>query len=142
MRSLFVDTGPFVALASPRDRFHERAGELLRRIAAREWSYVTTSDFVLAETLNFVQRKIRRKDAMDRVMELAFGSSRQPPIVRDVQRVHAGRFASATHAMSAGFDRGLSFTDWTTIVVMREAGISEVATFEGGFGGVVGVAEV
>lgn len=139
MRTLFLDTGVFIALVSRRDPSHARAHSLSQRIAEREWSYVTTSDFVVAEALNYAQRKLRTRDAVERVVGLAFGTEHLTPIVKDVQRLHAGRYAEAADLLRREFDRGLSFTDWTTVVLMREARIDDLATFDAGFRGVVNV---
>ena len=54
-------------------------------------------------------------------------------------RGHAARFASALTRSRSGFSKGLSFTDWTTVVLMEEEGVHSLATFDKGFRGLVDV---
>ncbi len=56
----------------------------------------------------------------------------------DVVRIHSARFVGALDLYRRHFDRGLSFTDCTTIAVMDELGMRDLATFDGGFEGLVG----
>lgn len=133
MNGLFLDTGPLVATVSPRDANREDALALLDRIRSREWSTVVTSDYVLTETLNFVARKIRRRDAARAVRVHVFGDAKARPIVTHVARVHAGRFAQALERFEKNFDAGLSFTDWTNLVTMEDERITTIATFDHGF---------
>lgn len=104
---------------------------------AGEWKGVHTSDYVIAEALNFVRAKIRRREAADALLDLIFGRPDTPPLVTSVLRVHSARFAAALELYRRNFDRGLSFTDWTTITAMEGEGIDQLATFDGGFRGLV-----
>lgn len=66
-------------------------------------------------------------------MTLAFGSKDVPPLMRSVSRVHSARFAAAVERYRNEFDRGLSLTDWTSVVVAEDEGCDEIATFDAGF---------
>ena len=137
MPSLFLDAGPLIALANPRDQHHAEAHAILAAIATRTWSTVHTSDHVLAETLNYLRRKVPRLGAAEVVVEHVFGSGDARPVVSTVFTVHGPRFVTALHRFQREFERGLSFTDWTTVVLMEEHGVGELATFDGGFEGLV-----
>lgn len=144
MSRLFLDTGILVAAINPRDALHDDASAILDRIAAREWRSVHTSDFVLAESLNFISRKLRDPRAVDALHAHVFGEEGIAPVVTSVLRVHAARFAVALEKFRRHVDGGLSFTDWTNLVVMGDERISTIATFDAGFAGqarVVGRAE-
>ena len=91
-----------------------------------------TSDFVLAEALNFVARKIKRSDAAETILGLVFGTSEAPPVVTDVVRVHGGRLAAAIERFRTRFEAGLTLTDWSSVVLMDELGIRQIATFDSG----------
>jgi len=136
---LFVDTGVLLAAVLADDPGHAAARRILED--ADRWRGFHTSDYVLAEGLNFIRQKVRRKDAADSFLALAFGTNEDPPIVDEVLRVHGGRFAAALQRYRDEFDRGLSFTDWTSVVLMEEERLGAIATFDRGFHGIVDVAE-
>lgn len=137
MTGLFLDTGVFVALVHKGDKQHQPARRLLDQIADGAFSGVYTSDYVLAEAWNFIRMKIRRQEAAETVSRLAFGRSNAPPLVTEILRVHGHRFAAALARYREEFERGLSFTDWTSVVLMDEARIGTIATFDRGFTGLV-----
>lgn len=137
MTRLFLDTGVFVALVSTRDPHRENVLKVLDQIKQGAYSGVYTSDFVLAETWNFIRQKIRRKEAATAIVRLAFGTTKAPPLVSQVLRVNSARFAAALDRYQSGFSRGLSFTDWTNVVVMEDERIDTIATLDGGFKGLV-----
>ncbi|MHB8606266.1 MAG: type II toxin-antitoxin system VapC family toxin [Thermoplasmatota archaeon] len=139
--SVFLDTGVLVAAVWPRDAMHDRALDVLARIASRRLGAASTSDLVLAESFTFLRAKARRRDAVDALASLAFGEDRAPPLVRDVHRVHGARFAATLALFRNEFDRGLSFADASTVVLVRELGIQRVATWDRGFRGLVEVVD-
>lgn len=99
-----------------------------------EWISVHTSDQV-AEAVTFLVRKAKAVQAIDALHDHVFGTDRIPPIVTTVHRIHAARFTTALRRTRSHFDEGLSFTDWTSLVLMEEEGISTIATFDAGFAG-------
>lgn len=134
---IFLDTGILLAAALPRDPGHPAAVRVLRRLADGEWPSAHTSDHVIAEALNFIRMKVKRRDAADAVLRIAFGTDDSPPILDSVVRIHGGLFAAALDRYRRDFDRGLSLTDWTTVVATRETGPCALATFDRGFRGLV-----
>jgi predicted nucleic acid-binding protein len=56
MRQIFVDAGPFIALADVRDQYHQQAEVLFARINALHLPQVTTN-LVVAEATTFVRRR-------------------------------------------------------------------------------------
>jgi uncharacterized protein len=130
---LFLDTAVLVARINPRDTRHKDALTVFRRIQGGEWSAVHTSDHVVAETLNFIQARIGRKDAAEAFLDAVFGRSDAPPVVTSVLRIHSGRFAAAVERYRKHFDAGLSLTDCSSLVVMGEERIKQIATFDAGF---------
>lgn len=142
LTSLFLDTGVLLGAVLPRDPCHERSSQVIQRVSEGEWRSVHTSDFVLTEAVNFLTRKRPHRDALEILLRLAFGAKDAPPVVTEVQHVHGGRFASSIDLLQHQFDRGLSLTDWTTVVLMRELDIRHLATFDRGFGGLVEAIEI
>ncbi|MGQ0534620.1 MAG: type II toxin-antitoxin system VapC family toxin [Methanobacteriota archaeon] len=130
--TIFLDTGILVA-TNVKDPRHAETMRLLDAAAAAAWGRVFTSDFVLAEALNYVRRKVPRPSAAEDVLAIAFGTDELPPLA-DVLRVSTPTFAAALADYRARWDAGLSLTDWTTVAVMRERGIEHLATYDAGFG--------
>lgn len=141
MTRLFLDTGVLVALVNPRDAHHARAAAILDRIVEGEWKSVHTSDLVVVEAMNFIARKLRVPGPADAVTAYVFGADGAPPVVTDVARIHAARFATTATRFRKHFDSGLSFTDWSSLVLMEEERIPQIATFDGGFTGRVDVVD-
>lgn len=136
---LFLDTGPLLAAVLPRDPDHKAAVEILHRAVDGAWTSVHTSDFVVAEALNFIRMKVKRVETAQAIVALTFGSPEAPPLVRAVSRVHATRFAAALDRYQRDFARGLSLTDWTSVVVAKDEDVEEIATFDQGFQGLLRV---
>lgn len=132
---LFLDTGPLVARVSPKDAHHQRAVDLFERIADGEFASVHTSDAVVAEALDFVSMKVKRASSARALSDGVFGTARAPPVVTQVHRVHAARFATTLDRYHKKFDAGLSFTDWSTVVLLDELGIRHVASYDEGLAG-------
>jgi uncharacterized protein len=136
---LFLDTGVLIAAVVTDDPHHEASAAILEGIGEGRWGRVATSDYVVAEALNFVRRKVRRMEALEAVVALAVGAPWARPVVTDLARVHAGRFAASWDAMRRHHDRGLSFTDCTSLVLCQELGLGTIATYDRGFGGLLDV---
>lgn len=138
---LFLDTGVILAAVLPRDPDHQAAVRIMRSLADGEWTAAYTSDFVLAEAFNFLRMKVKRADTAEALRGLVFGIEGVPPPVRGVLRVHAARFAAALDHYRDDFGRGLSLTDWTSVVLARDEELDAIATFNAGFFGLVRVVD-
>lgn len=122
-----------VAAANADDVRHARARRLLADIVAGEHGAPCTSDFVLAETFNFVRQRIGRKAAAEEVKAVVFGRPAARPLVEGVLRVSAPCLAASLERYLKKWPAGLSLTDWTSVVLMEERGIEAIATFDRGF---------
>src|ERR1051325_10629392 len=58
---LFLDTGFFIAAINTGDARCAQARAIAARLQEREWSSVHTSDYVVAEALNFAQGRLHSK---------------------------------------------------------------------------------
>lgn len=135
---LFLDTGVFIAAVSHRDPYREAARQLLHDIRGGTWSRAHTSDYVVAEALNYA--RARMQPGADRaLLRLFFGAPDLPPVAPDILRVHSGRFARAIQVYQRYADHGLSLTDATNLVLVQERRIGFLATTDGGFAGLVPV---
>src|SRR5439155_14406220 len=83
---LFLDTGVLIAAVLPKDANHEAGRRIMTRVAVGEWSAVYTSDYVVAETLNYVRARVPRRDVAEAVLRPVFGHPKAPPAVTGVLR--------------------------------------------------------
>lgn len=137
-RDVFLDTGILLALVLPGDPDHAAALRLLE--SSENWRSLWTSDYVVAEGLDFLRQKVKRRKPAEDFIGLAFGAEGKAH-VDDVLRVHSGRFAAALERYRNEFDRGLSFTDWTSVILIEEKKLDAIATLDGGFRGLVDVVD-
>ncbi len=128
--SLFVDTWGWLALANARDPAYELISRMRRTYAQRNHPWVTT-DYVLDEVITrlfagapflaaeaFFQGILRARD---------FGS-----VV--VERITSERFEKAYRMRLQYRDKPrISFTDFTSFVVMKDLGIRLVLTQDAHF---------
>ena len=111
-----------VALFSKGDPFHEQAGRALRNLQAGRHGKVFTTDFVLAETLNFFVARSRDPAFPDRVArELLAMDERTWKLARE-------KFRSLSKA-------GLSFTDCTSLAAVERLGLDGILSYDRGFDG-------
>lgn len=136
---MFLDTGVLVGYANRDDPQHEAARDLLRAVVAGAHGDAFTSDYVLAEAFNFIRQRVKSETVARALDGDVFGHRDAPPVVRDVFRVHSTVFAAARQQYLEQWKAKLSFTDWTTIELVRRHGIRTVATFDAGFGAWVAV---
>jgi len=118
VRTVFADTGYWVALVNPRDDLHQHALDTSRSI---DPLFIVTSDAVLTELLNdFGQRGPQlRKAAAD----LAGHLKRSPNC--EVVPWASSLFDAGLALYRQRGDKNWSLTDCTSFVVMDEMRISE-----------------
>lgn len=121
MKALFVDAAGWMACADGADPAHERAVEA-RDAALRDEVLLVTTDHVLDETLTLLRARLSlgAAEAWWRQVER---SSRLRWEWIDTLRAERAR-----HAFFRQGDKGYSFTDCTSMVVMHELKIRRVPT--------------
>ena len=117
MRSIFADTGYFIALLSQTDALHLRALSLANTLAARK-AHLTTTDAVLIETLDGFARHHRRDLAAAFIAELD-GDANVAVVPTTTVLFHKGLNLFTTRS-----DKTWSMTDCLSFVVMRERKIT------------------
>ena len=132
--SVFVDTGVFVAFENTSDPNHETARRLLMAAAARRFGNVLTSDYILDEAVTLALARARRRDAAVSVGNLILGTG---PLGRFSGLVYVSPrvFLRSWSRFQRLASRGLSFTDCTSLEVMRTMAIEEIVSFDRDFDG-------
>lgn len=121
MDSVFVDTSAFYALAVARDPSHRAASQALARLERERAGFVTSS-FVLVETVTLLQ-------ARTGVATVKLFRGRFLPIVR-VHWLTEGDGRRAIDSLLAADRRTVSLTDWSSFLLMRDAGIHRAFAFD------------
>lgn len=123
---LFVDTWAWLVLANDRDP----AFAAVSRLRAQAAAWVTT-DYVLDETITRLFALAPFPQAR-RFTEGIFEASRRNLL--DIEHVTPDRFARAWRLRLRYRDKpGISFTDLTSFVVMRELGLRRALTADAHF---------
>lgn len=127
---IFVDTWAWIALTDTTDQYHAAAEKQHQQCLAARQTYVT-SDFVLTEFINYLYTSIPPSQAQSTVdllfQEAAAGTLR-------LVHVSADQFQRAWQLRKKYHDKpDISFIDFTSFVVMRELGITDVFTGDAHF---------
>jgi predicted nucleic acid-binding protein len=117
---IFVDTSAWFAVFSRRDGNHATAMSLIRSFTDE----LATTDYVIDETLTILLARRERRRAVEfgrRVIEGKWAS---------IVRVESEDFTSAWKDFKQFADKGWSFTDCTSRVVMKRLGIVQAFSFD------------
>ena len=127
---VFWDTWSWLALGRRRDSRHGHVRALYRRLR-KGGARLCTSDYVLDETITLLFRRELFAEAV------SFGEALFAPAASGallVERINAARFAEAWRLRRKLDDKPLvSFTDLTTMSLVRELGIEEIVSADDHF---------
>jgi predicted nucleic acid-binding protein len=123
MRSIFVDTGYWIAAIHPRDSLHDKAMAIARQLGACR---LVTSEMVLTEVLNAfaAQGPHLRKAAATAVQHII--ADARIEVVPQTRLLFQGAFALYRNRS----DKNWSLTDCASFVIMDQRGISEALTHD------------
>ena len=126
MRTLFADSGHWIALLHPRDQMHERAKAV---VGGLESVAIITTQMALAEALNHLSREGERLRYL--AVQMVRGLEDNP----DVQIVPQTdmQFRAAVERYASRSDQRWSLTDCASFLVMEERGITEALAYDRDF---------
>lgn len=124
---IFVDTSAWFALLSERDAHRREAEEFFAVIGSGRLGAPITTDYVLDEAFTL----LRLRWGVAPVRRLA-DLLRRSPTVRRVRISEAG-FEASLILMLSHADKRWSFTDCSSFVTMREAGVTRAFTLDHNF---------
>lgn len=121
---IFVDSSFWIGLANERDARHAQATALLSAVGTTQ---LITSDHVLGESWTWIRRRAGHRDAV----RFVDGVEASPRLrVVQVDRELARR---AWSWLRQHDERGYSFVDATSFMLMRSMKIKDVLAFDGVF---------
>ena len=122
---LFIDTWGWLALHDRRDKRHAEAVEFYHWFRQQR-GLAYTSDYVLDETITLLYRRLPiplAAEALNIVLQAADSGYLQ------LERIDVARFAEVLEMRRKFNDKPLiSFTDLSSMVVMKSCGITEILT--------------
>ena len=121
--TIFVDTGYFVALLSPRDQWHQIAVNALR-----PGLRLVTSSLVVNETISLLQARGRLSAALEFLQRLRSDAEMQ------IMHVDARLQADAWDLFHKWGGAGANAVDCASFAVMRAMNIKRAFTFDAHFG--------
>ena len=133
--SIFVDTGLFVAFHNIKDVNHSRALEIMKNIVTGKLGSAYTSDYVFDEAVTTALVRTRRPETALTVGKIIQGEYTTPFLV--VLRVNTTAFKEAWKLFSRYAEKGLSFTDCTSVALMSIKDIESIVSFDTDFDGIV-----
>ena len=130
--TVFIDTGIFVALRNAEDINHQRSKELMMDALKGNWGRIYTSDYIIDEAITTALARTKRHDIAVDVGTYILGSARFIKIGVDNEV-----FNDAWLKFRTFKDKGLSFTDCTSIAVIQKHAIKQILSFDDGFDGLI-----
>ncbi|MGB9716951.1 MAG: type II toxin-antitoxin system VapC family toxin [Thermoproteota archaeon] len=123
---IFLDTSFIVAFYNTRDENHIKAKNLMPDIVASKYGPLYISDYVFDETMTVVFIRLRNLRRAVRIGEYLRKSLR-------LVEVTSSNFEDAWQIFKKQRETGFSFTDCTSISLMRRMNIRNIATFDKDF---------
>jgi len=125
--AVLIDTGAFMAYRNKKDVYHSSADELVRRALKGEFGTIFTTDYIYDEALTLAMVRTGNKG----VAEDIFDVMRSPRI--EMINIDGIILEQARELFFRLFDKGVSFTDATTMAVMQQENIGKIITFDSHF---------
>jgi len=128
--TVFIDTGVFVALRNAEDQYHQRSEELMKKALKGDLGTLCTSDYIIDEAVTTALARTRRHDLAVDVGTYIIESPRfiKMTVSQDIFDLAWTKFKSLKN-------KGLSFTDCTSLTLVEKHGIRQVMSFDCGFDG-------
>jgi len=133
--TVVVDTSVLVAAYNERDEKHERALELDEQLRRGEHGEAFTTDFILDEVVTVLLARTGRHAIAVRALDFILPADPDTAWIA-LELVEEEAFFRALEAFRRSGRRELSFTDWTTVTVVRDGRADAIVSFDEDFDGV------
>lgn len=130
MKTLFIDTWGWINIFNRKEPYHQQVTQLYQKVRKAHGTIVTT-DYILDEVYTLLFRRVPAEMAQKalRTISAAVGKG-----YVSLVRITPERFEAAQNLRIKFHDKpDISFTDITSMVIMREFGISEIITGDAHF---------
>lgn len=124
--SIFIDASYLIGYYNKEDKHHQRAMGLSGIFSGKEFGTVYISDYIFTETMNYLITRTKSRELAIELAGYIFNS--------EMEIIYMDKTIFQKAFELFGQRKNLSFTDCTTIEIMRAYGIKSIATFDSGFG--------
>lgn len=123
--NILVDTSAFIAWFNKNDKYHAEAQRVLDDIknGRIHLTRFVVTDYIVDETLTFLERVTRDHDLAVQVGDAILNSN-----YVHMEQISHDTFNSSYQRFKA--NKGLSFTDCTSMEIMDRLGVTAVFTFD------------
>ena len=128
--AVFIDTGIFVALHNADDQHHQRSRELMKNALKGNLGRICTSDYIIDEAITTALARTKKHNI---AVDLGTYIIESPRIIK--LTIDQDTFKIAWEKFKTLQDKGLSFTDCTSIALTEKHGIKHIMSFDCGFDG-------
>jgi hypothetical protein len=128
---VFVDSGVYISFHNIKDARHSRAREIIGSIARGECGAAYTSEYVFDEAVTFTLSRTGNHALAESLGATILGEKRRS--LTKVLNVDGAAFSEAWSLFKKYSDSNLSFTDCTSLTLMKRGGIEMIASFDSGF---------
>ena len=130
--SLFVDTGVFFAAYSKKDVHHSNAVELMEWGMRGKGGTMYTSDYIFDETVTLARVKTHDSEISIKIGQMIKDSPRI-----NLLKIDEDIFNMAWAIFEKYCQKGLSFTDCTSIAIVKSHKIDTIFSFDAHFDGII-----
>lgn len=130
--AVFIDTGIFVAARNKRDMNHRRAVNLLKEALKGSYEAMYTSDYIFNEAVTVALMRTRNPKIAIDIGNFILSSKRLQII-----NIDRAIFNEAWNIFIKYAGRKISFTDATSIAIMKRHNIDYIISFDKHFDGIV-----
>ena len=132
MLTVFIDTGIFVAARNKSDVNHERAVNLLKNALKGKYGVMYTSDYVFDEAVTVALIRTGRPEIAIDIGNFILSSTK-------IQMLYVDKtvFVDAWRIFSKFMNKRLSFTDATSIALIKRYNINDIMSFDKHFDGII-----
>ena len=125
IEKLFIDTWGWIVILNKREPLHQEVNRLYKKVRLDDGTIYTT-DYVLDETWTLLFRRLPAAVAI-KAMSIINDAVSQEYLA--IEWIYRERFERAKELRLKFRDKpGISFTDLTSMVVMKELGLKSVLT--------------
>lgn len=136
---IFIDTGIWIGFFNLDDEKAARSAEIIEEIQKGVFGTAWTSSFILDELYTFLERKTKDTNlAIDAIKVVLGEKSSLKPFVR-IYPVSIENCIQTLDLAEKYAEKGMSFTDLTSILISKNLKIRYIASFDSHFKGLISV---
>ncbi|MHC1623558.1 MAG: type II toxin-antitoxin system VapC family toxin [Candidatus Methanospirareceae archaeon] len=127
-----IDSVVLIGAFYKNDQWHKRSAPIIMKADEGELGDLIISDFIVAEVLNFFNKRVGHKAAIECLNQLESNE------FFHIERITDEQYVMGKDIYFRTYDR-LSFVDALTLAYMKSNGIKHIYSFDSEFDGIKGI---